>query len=116
MYFWSILKILLKHPKINIKDSNNEEINTNVDLVYLSGCSQIITSEESGANNGNTALQCHHNKNMMIVIHKIIVYGTLYANSHIEMKNIQTRYLHLKSVFLMGEYLDQIYFIMQKIV
>ena len=54
-------------PEINIKDSNNEEINTNIDLVYLSGCSQIITSEESSANNGNngkTALHCHLNKDM----------------------------------------------------
>jgi len=56
-----------KTPEINIKDSNNEEINTNVDLVYLSGCSQIITSDESsesGANNGNTALQCHNYKTL----------------------------------------------------
>lgn len=48
-------------PEINIKDSNNEEINTNIDLVYLSGCSQIITPDE---NNDNTPLHCHHNKDM----------------------------------------------------
>ena len=51
-------------PEINIKDSDDNEINTNIDLVYLSGCSQIITPDESSANNDNTPLHCHHNKDM----------------------------------------------------
>lgn len=51
-------------PKINIKDSDDNEINTNIDLVYLSGCSQIITPDESSPNNDNTPLHCHHNKDM----------------------------------------------------
>ena len=47
-------------PEIDIKDSDDNEINTNIDLVYLSGCSQIIASDEDS----NTPLQCHNNKDM----------------------------------------------------
>tara|TARA_B100000900_G_scaffold342657_1_gene306141 strand:- start:320 stop:4522 length:4203 start_codon:yes stop_codon:yes gene_type:complete len=55
---------LTETPEIDIKDSDDNEINTNIDLVYLSGCSQIITPDESSANNDNTPLYCHHNKDM----------------------------------------------------
>jgi hypothetical protein len=45
-------------PKINIKNSENEDIHTNVDLVYLSGCSQIIR-------NDNTPQTCYKNTNLV---------------------------------------------------
>lgn len=47
-------------PELNIINSTNEEIHKGMDLVYLSGCSQIITSDMPD----NTPSTCHENINM----------------------------------------------------